>query len=244
MNATIISLIAKQLGISEKQVKNTADLLGSGNTIPFISRYRKETTGNLDEVQIGNINELVQYFEELNKRKETILNTIEEQGSLTPELAEKIATCWESNALEDMYLPYKPKRKTKGQTAKENGLEPLAKILMSQSADDPYRIAQRFVTGNVQNNEAAVQGALDIIAEWINESAIARNRIRQIFAYDAVITANIIKGKEQEGAHYENYFKVKEPLKKCSSHRLLAIRRGEAEGFLRVSINPSDEEVC
>lgn len=244
MNATIISLIAKQLGISEKQVKNTADLLGSGNTIPFISRYRKETTGNLDEVQIGNINELVQYFEELNKRKETILNTIEEQGNLTPELADKIATCWESNALEDMYLPYKPKRKTKGQTAKENGLEPLAKILMSQSADDPYRIAQRFVTGNVQNNEAAVQGALDIIAEWINESAIARNRIRQIFAYDAVITANIIKGKEQEGAHYENYFKVKEPLKKCSSHRLLAIRRGEAEGFLRVSINPSDEEVC
>ncbi len=122
MNATIISLIAKQLGISEKQVKNTADLLGSGNTIPFISRYRKETTGNLDEVQIGNINELVQYFEELNKRKETILNTIEEQGNLTTELADKIATCWESNALEDMYLPYKPKRKTKGQTAKANGL--------------------------------------------------------------------------------------------------------------------------
>lgn len=244
MNATIISLIAKQLGISEKQVKNTADLLGSGNTIPFISRYRKETTGNLNEVQVGDIKELVTYFDTLEKRKQTILKTIAEQEKLTPELENKINVCWDSIELEDIYLPYKPKRKTKGQTARDNGLEPLAKMLMSQGAEEPLKLAKRFLSENIGNEQLAIAGAQDIIAEWVNENATARNRVRQIFAQEAIIKATVVKGKEQEAANYENYFQVNEPLKRCTSHRLLAIRRAETEGFLKVHIVPKDEEKC
>ena len=244
MNATIISLIAKQLGISEKQVKNTADLLGSGNTIPCISRYRKELTGNLNEVQVGDIKELVTYFDTLEKRKQTILKTIAEQEKLTPELENKINVCWDSIELEDIYLPYKPKRKTKGQTARDNGLEPLAKMLMSQGAEEPLKLAKRFLSENIGNEQLAIAGAQDIIAEWVNENATARNRVRQIFAQEAIIKATVVKGKEQEAANYENYFQVNEPLKRCTSHRLLAIRRAEAEGFLKVHIVPKDEEKC
>ncbi|MBP6231231.1 MAG: RNA-binding transcriptional accessory protein [Paludibacteraceae bacterium] len=244
MNATIISLIAKQLGISEKQVKNTADLLGSGNTIPFISRYRKELTGNLNEVQVGDIKELVTYFDTLEKRKQTILKTIAEQEKLTPELENKINVCWDSIELEDIYLPYKPKRKTKGQTARDNGLEPLAKMLMSQGAEEPLKLAKRFLSENIGNEQLAIAGAQDIIAEWVNENATARNRVRQIFAQEAIIKATVVKGKEQEAANYENYFQVNEPLKRCTSHRLLAIRRAETEGFLKVHIVPKDEEKC
>ena len=204
MNATIISLIAKQLGISEKQVKNTADLLGSGNTIPFISRYRKELTGNLNEVQVGDIKELVTYFDTLEKRKQTILKTIAEQEKLTPELENKINVCWDSIELEDIYLPYKPKRKTKGQTARDNGLEPLAKMLMSQGTEEPLKLAKRFLSENIGNEQLAIAGAQDIIAEWVNENATARNRVRQIFAQEAIIKATVVKGKEQEAANYEN----------------------------------------
>ncbi|GHT53783.1 RNA-binding transcriptional accessory protein [Bacteroidia bacterium] len=234
-------LISQSLAIPEKQVTRTIELLDDGATIPFISRYRKEATGGLDEVKIGEIKQLYEKYIELSRRKETILNSIEEQGKMTPELQARIENTWNATELEDIYLPYKPKKQTKAEIARKKGLEPLAKMLMSQYETDIYEKAKSFVNEDVKDTEEALQGARDIIAEWINENEAARNSIRNIFRREAVISSKLIKGKEEEGAKYRDYFDFSEPLAKCSSHRLLAMRRGEAEGILRVSISPIDE---
>ena len=240
--AKFISLIANSLQLAEKQVRNTIQLLNEGATIPFISRYRKEMTDGLDEVQIANISEQYDKLCELAKRKLAVLKSIDEQDKLTEELKARIDNCWNITELEDIYLPYKPKRRTRAEIAREKGLEPLAKMLMKQQSNDVDRMAQPFVKDKVENVEEALGGARDIMAEWINESEAARNAIRQIFAREAVITSKLIKGKDEEAQKYRDYFDVTEKLARCSSHRLLAMRRGEAEGFLRVSISPDDDK--
>ncbi|RKD90609.1 Tex family protein [Mangrovibacterium diazotrophicum] len=242
MTSEIIQLISGKLNLASHQVKNTIELLNDGATVPFISRYRKERTGSLDEVQIGAIKDEKSRFEELTKRKETILNTIDEQGLLTGELKKRIEECWESNELEDLYLPYKPKRKTKATIAREKGLEPLAKILMKQQERDVESRALTFVKGDVASTDEALSGARDIIAEWMNENERARQVVRRSFEVGAVIRAKLVKGKEEEGAKYRDYFDWEEQLKRCPSHRLLAMRRGEAEGVLRISISPDDAD--
>ncbi|KAA6313290.1 hypothetical protein EZS27_035916, partial [termite gut metagenome] len=235
-------LISASLGISEKQINNTLLLLKEGATIPFISRYRKEVTGGLDEVQIENIKEQHDTFCDISKRKETILKTIEEKGLLTEELRKRIEETWNSTVLEDIYLPYKPKRKTRAEVARQKGLEPLALIILMQNERDLSSKAAKFLTDEVENVEEALKGARDIVAEQINEDERARNQVRNIFNRQAVITAKVVKGKEEEAAKYRDYFEFSESLKRCSSHRLLAIRRAEAEGLLKVSITPNDEE--
>lgn len=237
------TLIARFLQIPEGQVERTIGLLNEGATIPFISRYRKEVTGGLDEVQIGAIKDQLDKLTELRKRKETILATIEEQEKLTPELRKRIEESWDSTEIEDLYLPYKPKRVTKAEIARRKGLEPLAKIVMMQNENNLSARIKSFIKGEVKNAEEALQGARDIIAEWINENESARNTVRNSFAHTAMITSKVIKGKEEEGAKYRDYFDFSEPLNRGSSHRLLALRRGEAEGILRVSISP-DAESC
>ena len=237
---TIISGI---LNIPSVQVGKTIELLGEGATIPFISRYRKEATGGLDEVQIGNIKDQLDKLTELKKRKESILSSIEEQGKLTPELKERIEKSWDSTEIEDLYLPYKPKRVTKAEIARRKGLEPLARIMMVQNEPNLSAKAKTFIKGEVKDIEEALQGARDIIAEWVNENEEARNAVRNVFSHTAVITSKVVKGKEEEGAKYRDYFDFSEPLKRTSSHRLLALRRGEAEGILRVSISP-DTDSC
>jgi len=236
-------LIAKGLNLPLTQVEKTIGLLDEGATIPFISRYRKEITGGLDEVQIGEISDQLDNYTELSKRKEFILSTIEEQGKLTLELKQRITDSWDSTEIEDIYLPYKPKRVTKAEIARKRGLEPLAKIVMAQHDDNLVRTAQRFITDEVPSTDDALQGARDIIAEWVNENEDARNIVRTSFVRTAVITSKVIKGKEEEGSKYQDYFDFNEPLAKCSSHRMLALRRGENEGFLRVSISP-DTDLC
>lgn len=242
MTSEIIQLIALRLGLSLHQVSNTIELLNEGATVPFISRYRKERTGSLDEVQIGDIKDEKARFEELVKRKETILKTIDEQDLLTPELADKIAQCWESNELEDLYLPYKPKRKTKAVRAREKGLEPLAKIIMKQQERSLESRAYSFVKGEVDSVADALAGARDIIAEWVNENEKARAMVRRSFELGASIRSKVVKAKEEEGAKYRDYFDWEEPLKRCPSHRLLAMMRGQNEGPLRVSISPDEED--
>ena len=237
------TLIARFLQIPEGQVERTIGLLNEGATIPFISRYRKEVTGGLDEAQIGAIKDQLDKLTELSKRKETILATIEEQGKLTPELRKRIEESWDSTEIEDLYLPYKPKRVTKAEIARRKGLDPLAKIVMMQNENNLSARIKSFIKGEVKNAEEALQGARDIIAEWINENESARNTVRNSFAHTAMITSKVIKGKEEEGAKYRDYFDFSEPLNRASSHRLLALRRGEAEGILRVSISP-DAESC
>lgn len=237
------TLIARFLQIPEGQVERTIGLLNEGATIPFISRYRKEVTGGLDEVQIGAIKDQLDKLTELRKRKETILATIEEQEKLTPELRKRIEESWDSTEIEDLYLPYKPKRVTKAEIARRKGLEPLAKIVMMQNENNLSARIKSFIKGEVKNAEEALQGARDIIAEWINENESARNTVRNSFAHTAMITSKVIKGKEEEGAKYRDYFDFSEPLNRASPHRLLALRRGEAEGILRVSISP-DAESC
>ena len=237
------TLIARFLQIPEGQVERTIGLLNEGATIPFISRYRKEVTGGLDEVQIGAIKDQLDKLTELSKRKETILATIEEQEKLTPELRKRIEDSWDSTEIEDLYLPYKPKRVTKAEIARRKGLEPLAKIVMMQNENNLSARIKSFIKGEVKNAEEALQGARDIIAEWINENESARNTVRNSFAHTAMITSKVIKGKEEEGAKYRDYFDFSESLNRASSHRLLALRRGEAEGILRVSISP-DAESC
>ena len=237
------TLIARFLPIPEGQVERTIGLLNEGATIPFISRYRKEVTGGLDEVQIGAIKDQLDKLTELSKRKETILATIEEQEKLTPELRKRIEESWDSTEIEDLYLPYKPKRVTKAEIARRKGLEPLAKIVMMQNENNLSARIKSFIKGEVKNAEEALQGARDIIAEWINENESARNTVRNSFAHTAMITSKVIKGKEEEGAKYRDYFDFSESLNRASSHRLLALRRGEAEGILRVSISP-DAESC
>ena len=236
-------LIASQLSISEKQIRQTIELIDEGATIPFISRYRKEATGGLDEIAIGVIKQQYEKLCALSKRKETILHAIDEQGQLTPELQKRIEDCWDNVELEDIYLPFKPKRQTKAEIARKKGLEPLAKILMAQNEQDVYAKAERYVKDEVADAEEALQGARDIIAEWVNENESARNAMRNIFRREAVISSKLVKGKEEEGAKYRDYFDFKEPLARCSSHRLLAMRRGEAEGILHVTISP-DSERC
>lgn len=238
----IHSLISKSLGLSLKSVENTVKLLEGGATIPFISRYRKEATGGLDEVQVGDIKTQHEQYCELEKRKEFILKTISEQEKLTPELAEKINSCWDSTELEDIYLPFKPKRQTRAEIARKNGLEPLANWLMAQHHEPVESKATQFLNEQVADVEAALKGARDIIAEWVNEDANARQLIRNIFSHDAIITSKVVKGKEQEGEKYADYFDFSTPLSRCPSHRILAIRRGESEGFLRVAISPDDEK--
>lgn len=243
MDNQLIQRIAEQLQLNSHQVANTVKLLDEGATVPFISRYRKEMTGSLDEVQIGEIKDEKARLEELLKRKETILKTIEEQDLLSDELKSRIENCFDSTELEDIYLPYKPKRKTKATVAREKGLEPLAKILMKQLERDVESRAFAFVKGEVASVEDALAGARDIIAEWVNENEKARNMVRRAFELGAAIKAKVVKGKEEEGEKYRDYFDWEEPLKRCPSHRLLAMRRGENEGFLRISIAPDEEQV-
>ena len=236
-----ITLLVNTNGISPRQIRNTLALIAEGATIPFLSRYRKEATGGLDEVQIADLKEQHEKLVELSKRKETILKSIEEQEKLTDELRTRIEECWDSTKLEDIYLPHKPKKRTRAEIAREKGLEPLAKILMSQKSDNVLQSAKSFVNESVVNEEDALKGARDIIAEWVNESETARNVIRNIFSREAQVFSKIIKGKEEEAQNFRDYFDAKEKLTKISSHRLLAMRRGEAEGFLRVNISPEDD---
>lgn len=236
--------ISDLLNINIKYVDNTLELLDSGCTIPFISRYRKERTGGLDEVQITQICELNERMKETAKRKETIIKTISEQGKLTPELEKRINECWEPEVLEDIYMPYKPKRRTRAQVARENGLEPLATIIMLQRDNAPETTARRFINENVKSEEDAIKGALDIIAENVSEDERSRSQLRNAFRRGAIITSKVIKSKADtdEAAKYSDYFDFSEPLKRCSSHRLLAMRRGEKDGILRVSMSADDEE--
>ena len=235
-------MISAALGISEKQIGHTLDLLEDGATIPFISRYRKEATGGLDEVQIEAIKTHYEKLNETAKRKETIINTISEQGKMTPELQKRIDETWDSTILEDIYLPYKPKRRTRAEVARQKGLEPLATLLMLQREPNPEKRAEAYVKGEVKDAEDALKGARDIIAEQVSEDEQARHTVRVAFSRQAVITAKVVKGKETEADKYRDYFEFSKPLKKCTSHQLLAIRRAEAEGLLKVSISPDDEE--
>ena len=234
-------MISGLSGISEKQISSTLHLLGEGATIPFISRYRKEATGGLDEVQIEQIKEQHDKLCDIAKRKETILGTITEQGKLTAELEKRINDTWNPTELEDIYLPYKPKRKTRAEAARQKGLEPLATLLLLQRENNLSARAASFVKGEVKDVEDALKGARDIIAEQVNEDERARNAVRNQFSRQAEINAKVVKGKEEEAAKYRDYFDFSEPLKRCTSHRLLAIRRAESEGLLKVSINPDDE---
>ena len=235
-------MIATALNIAVHQVENTLSLLNGGATIPFISRYRKEATGGLDEVQIGEIKERSDKLNEMAKRKETILKTIEEQGKLTSDLKKRIEACWDATELEDIYLPYKPKRKTRAEVARQKGLEPLATLLMMQRENNLSVRVRTFIKGEVKDEEDALKGARDIIAEQVSEDERSRNQVRNQFSRQAVISSKVVKGKEEEAAKYKDYFDFSEPLKRCTSHRLLAIRRGEAEGLLKVSISPDDDE--
>jgi protein Tex len=234
-------LIAKSLGLTITQVKNTIELLDGSATIPFISRYRKERTGSLDEVKVAEIRDEYERLKELVKRKEYILKTIDEQGNLTEALKQKIEDTLDLNTLEDIYLPYKPKRKTKATMARDKGLEPLAKIILKQEELQLEKRAGEFLTDEVESVEDALQGARDIIAEWINENPRARNTVRHHFSMGAVMYSKLVKGKEEEGIKYTDYFEFSELLKKCPSHRILAMRRGEKEGFLKVSIEPDKD---
>lgn len=236
-------LIAKALQLPLPQVRNTIGLLESGATIPFISRYRKEMTGGLNEVQITDVKNWLDKLTELKARKDTILNALEKQEKLTPELKARIESSWDSNEIEDIYLPYKPKRVTRAEMARKKGLEPLAKLIAAQKEPFLSGRVPAFVQGEVKDEEDALSGARDIIAEWVNENERTRNQVRFAFR-QAVILAKVIKGKEEEGAKYRNYFQFEEKLSRCQSHRLLAVRRGEEEGFLRVSIAPADDDAC
>lgn len=237
---TINKLISLALNIRESQIEKTVNLLNEGATIPFISRYRKEATGGLDEVQIAAIKEQHDKFTEMAKRKETILKSIEEQEKLTPELKSRVENCWNATELEDIYLPYKPKRQTRAEIARKKGLEGLAKSIMSQQRFDVEEKALFYVKDEVKDTKEAIDGACDIIAEWVSEDESARNSIRNLFEKEAIVTSKVIKGKEDEGDKYRDYFDMEERLSRLSSHRLLAMRRGEAEGFLRISISPDE----
>ena len=236
------SLIARQTGISERQVRNTIALFDEGATLPFISRYRKEATGGLDEVQIGDIKDAYQKQQEVEKRRAAILKSIEEQGKLTPELRKSIEGVFSLTELEDLYLPYKQKRKTRASMAIERGLEPLASIIFKGQEMTPERKATAFLNKDVPDVEAALQGARDIIAEWVNENLDARNKVRSLFERGALVTSKVKKKKEEEGAKYRDYFDFSEALSRIPSHRLLAIRRGEEEGVLSVTISPDEEQ--
>ncbi|WP_311415930.1 Tex family protein [Hoylesella shahii] len=238
------NIIATSLELNQTKVANTLALLDEGCTIPFISRYRKEKTGGLDEVQIANISQWKDKLTELTKRKETICKTIDELGKLTPELKSRIDNTWDSTTLEDIYLPYKPKRRTRAQVARQQGLEPLAQTILLQRESNPENAARAFVKGDVKDVEAAIKGAQDIIAETISENEQTRQQVRNAFKREAIISSKVIAAKkDEEGAQkYTDYFDFSEPLRRCNGNRLLAMRRGESEGFLRVNITIDDDE--
>src|SRR5688500_19036679 len=238
MELKYIQKIDEKLALTLKQISSVHQLQSEGATIPFMARYRKEATGNLDEVAIGNIVEEIQYFTELDKRKETVIKTIEEQGKLTPELKKRVEDCYSATELEDIYLPYKPKRKTRASQAIEKGLEPLAKIIFEQNNSNPEEEASRFINESVKDTKDALQGARDIIAEWVSEHEQARNKVRQLFTETASLGSKVIAAKkdEEEAQKYRDYFDYSAPLSQSPSHRILAIRRGEKEGFLMMDI--------
>ena len=240
---TYANIIAKKLNLNGRYVENTLQLLEEGCTIPFISRYRKERTGNMDEVQIAAISEANDKLKDIDKRKETVVKTITEQGKMTDELQRRIDDCWDANELEDIYMPFKPKRRTKAQMARELGLEPLSVILMMQRESNPEAAAKRFVKEGVKDVAAAIKGAQDIIAETVSEDERSRQQVRSAFRREAIISSKVVKAKAdtEEAAKFSDYFDFSEPLKRCSSHRLLAMRRGENEGILRISISADDE---
>ena len=245
MKTIFAELISKETGITLRQVSNTLSLLEEGCTIPFISRYRKEKTGSLNEVEVGKISESYEKLEEINKRKLTILNTIDEQGKLTDELKNRIDGTWSPTELEDIYMPYKPKRRTRAQIARENGLEPLSAFILIQRYGDVQQEARKYVSreNGIKDPSSAIQGAIDIIAEHINEDEHSRNIVRNNFSHDAIITSRVVKGKEEDGSKYSDYFDFSEKLSRCASHRLLAMRRGESEGILRINIS-GDDKIC
>jgi uncharacterized protein len=240
-NMQLTQLISQELQLPLRSVENTVTLLDEGATIPFISRYRKEMTGSLDELQVGAIKERYDKLQELEKRKETIMKSIDEQDKLTPELEKKIKETYNSTELEDIYLPYKPKRKTRAVKAREKGLEPLAKIMMKQYERDIEGRAASYVNDGVADVDEALQGARDIIAEWVNEHQVGREIVRSVYEKEAIISSKVVKGKEEEGIKYKDYFEWSEPLKRCPSHRFMAMRRGEKEGFLKLTVAPEAE---
>ena len=236
------NIISGLLNLQLRQVENTLKLLNEGATIPFISRYRKELTGSLDEVQIGDIKQHAVRLDELDKRREAIKRSVEEQDKLTPELRQLLDSSQSISELEDIYLPFRPKRRTRASVAREKGLEPLAEIIMQQKEENPGIVAQNYINDEIPDVDAALQGARDIVAEWISEDKLARDRTRNLFDREAYIFSRLVKKKEDEGEKYKDYFEFSEKLNRCPSHRLLAIRRGEDEGILRVSIEPSEEK--
>ncbi len=244
MNNPFTKIIAQRLNLTEQSVENTLALLEQGCTIPFIARYRKERTGALNEVQIGAISEQRERLTEIGKRKETVVKTITELGKMTPELQQRIADCWDATELEDIYLPFRPKRRTRAQVARELGLEPLAEIIFRQREQQPEQAARPFAVGDVSNVAQALQGAKDIIAEMVSEDERSRQTVRSLFRREAIITSKAVKSKkDDDGAQkFRDYFEWQEPLRRCTSHRLLAMRRGEEEGFLRVAIGIDNEE--
>lgn len=243
MTIAYSTLVSDSLHIPEKQVRQTIDLLESGATIPFISRYRKEATGGLDEVQIADIKNCLEKFQSLTSRKEFVCNAIDKAGKLTEELKQRLDNSWDSDEIEDIYLPYKAKRATRAEMARKNGLEPLAKILLAQNRSSLKGIADSFVKNEVKTEKAALQGARDIIAEWANENERVRNTVRRAYK-QAIISSTVVSGKEEEGNKYANYFQFQEKLSRCQSHRILAMLRGKEEGILRISILPANEESC
>lgn len=241
MDDKFSTLISQELNIPVNQVAGTVSLLLDDNSIPFISRYRKEATGGLNEIEIQSIEARLNYYHELQKRKATIIKSIEAQEQLTSELSARIMNCWNANTLEDIYLPFKPKRRTRAETARNRGLEPLAKIIMAQHSDHIEAHAEKFINEEVKDTGEAIAGAQDIIAEWVSENVAVRNSVRRSFRHEALLTSHFVKGKEIEGRNYENYYDYSCPLRRVSSHQLLAIRRGEKEGFLKVNISINDD---
>lgn len=243
MPLDIAQIVGDRLNISRKQIAAVLRLFEDGATIPFIARYRKEATGSLDEVTLQTIRSHAAAVEELEKRKEFVADALSKAGALTDEIAMRLATTQDANEVEDIYLPYKPKRRSRAAAARENGLEPLAKIIMAQNIDNPQTKAAKFVKGNISDVAEAIAGASDIIAEWVNESEKARNLLRSRFTRSAVLTSRVVRGKETEGDNYRNYFDFSKPLRMVSSHNYLAVRRGEEEGILKVSISVDDDEM-
>ncbi|NPD44334.1 MULTISPECIES: Tex family protein [unclassified Lentimicrobium] len=237
----MIIKIAQQINIKTEQVEAVLELLKADATLPFIARYRKEKTGGLDEVQIASIRDIAEQITSFNQRKDSIYKSLDEQGILTEELKKKLDSITDKSELEDFYLPYKPKRKTKASVAKERGLEGLAKMMMSQSNDDIEYSAKRFINSNVKDTEEALQGARDIIAEWISEDPLIRRRLRYLFQREGEIISKLVKGKEEEGDRFSMYFDYRERVKQAASHRILAIYRGENEGFIKFKIEPPIE---
>src|SRR5690554_3389242 len=235
--------IANHTQISAKNIEATLKLLDEGGTIPFISRYRKEATGGLDEIQIAEIRDLGDKYKQLTQRQETILKAIEEQGELTDELKKKISACFDSNELEDLYLPYKKKRKTRAEAARQLGLEGLAKIIMAQGSQSPETAARNFVKGEVKDLESALVGARDIIAEWINENSVVRSKLRKSYADYSQLTSKVVKSKIEEAEKYQDYFDYSSSLKKCPSYRFLAIYRANNEGLLRMKVTVDEDNI-